>query len=85
MAEQEKKVKKLTEQELLNLRRVKEEYKNIKHEFGEIALLKINVDQRQTRAEQYFEDLKKSESTLTQSLFEKYGPGNINIDTGEIT
>lgn len=85
MAKQENKVKRLTEEELLNLRQVKEEYTKIKQEFGDIALFKINLDQRRERAEQYLEELKNSESTLTQSLLQKYGPGNINIDTGEIT
>ena len=36
MVKQEKKVKKLTEQELLKLKVIKEHYQTVKEEFGEI-------------------------------------------------
>tara|TARA_S200002703_G_scaffold147803_1_gene143915 strand:- start:1782 stop:2039 length:258 start_codon:yes stop_codon:yes gene_type:complete len=85
MAKQEKKVKKLTEQELLKLKQIKEHYQTVKDEFGEISLLELNLNSRKLKAQEYFEELKNSEANLTKSLLEKYGAGNINIQTGEIS
>lgn len=85
MAKQEKKVKKLTEQELLKLKQIKEHYQTVKDEFGEISLLELNLNSRKLKAQEYFEELKNSEANLTKSLLEKYGAGNINIHTGEIS
>lgn len=85
MAKQEKKVKKLTEQELLKLKVIKEHYQTVKEEFGEISLLELNLNSRKLKAQEYFEELKNSEANLTKSLLEKYGAGNINIQTGEIS
>ena len=85
MVKQEKKVKKLTEQELLKLKLIKEHYQTVKEEFGEISLLELNLNSRKLKAQEYFEELKNSEANLTKSLLEKYGAGNINIQTGEIS
>ena len=85
MAKQEKKVKKLTEQELSKLKQIKEHYQTVKEEFGEISLLELNLNSRKLKAQEYFEELKNSEANLTKSLLEKYGAGNINIQTGEIS
>ena len=71
MAEQEKKVKKLTEQELLKLKVIKEHYQTVKEEFGEISLLELNLNSRKLKAQEYFEELKNSEANLTKSLLEK--------------
>ena len=85
MAKQENKIKRLTEEELLKLKQIKEHYQTVKEEFGEISLLELNLNSRKLKAQEYFEELKNSEANLTKSLLEKYGAGNINIQTGEIS
>lgn len=85
MAKQENKIKRLTEEELLKLKVIKEHYQTVKEEFGEISLLELNLNSRKLKAQEYFEELKNSEANLTKSLLEKYGAGNINIQTGEIS
>jgi len=85
MAKQENKIKRLTEEELLKLKQIKEHYQTVKEEFGEISLLELNLNSRKLKAQEYFEELKNSEANLTKLLLDKYGSGNINTSTGEIT
>lgn len=85
MKKQETKIKQLTQEELIQLKSVKQSYDNIKVEFGEIALLESNLNQRKSKAQEYLSQLKLTESQLHKNLLEKYGSGNINIDTGVIS
>jgi len=81
----EKQAKKLTQEELSSLNDIKKHYSTVTQEFGAIELQQILLKERKTQAENYLAELKILEAELSKKLLDKYGPGNINIDTGEIT
>lgn len=81
----EKQAKKLTQEELYSLNDIKKHYSTVTQEFGAIELQQILLKERKTQAENYLAELKILEAELSKKLLDKYGPGNINIDTGEIT
>jgi hypothetical protein len=70
--------KKITETELQAIRDIKQEYANLALAFGELELQKFELVETQ-------KSLREKESKLALQLQEKYGNGNIDISTGEIT
>ena len=70
--------KKITETELQTIRDIKQEYANLALAFGELELQKFELVETQ-------KSLREKESKLALQLQEKYGNGNIDISTGEIT
>jgi protein-arginine kinase len=80
-----KQAKKLTQEDLDKLNNIKDHYSKITEELGLIQLNQINLNNRKLQAEKYLEELKITESELTKLLLDKYGSGNINTSTGEIT
>jgi allophanate hydrolase subunit 1 len=70
--------KKITESEIQAIRDIKQEYANLALAFGELELQKFELVETQKA-------LREKESKLALQLQEKYGNGNIDISTGEIT
>jgi septal ring factor EnvC (AmiA/AmiB activator) len=70
--------KKLTEEELQQIKDIKQQYTNLSLSLGEIELQKFQLLNTQS---QLFEN----ETKLVKQLTEKYGEGTINIQTGEIS
>jgi hypothetical protein len=52
-------------------------------EFGEIELIKLNLERRAANAKQFLAELREEESTFGKSLSEKYGDGTVDLSTGE--
>lgn len=80
-----KQAKKLTQEELTSLNDIKKHYSTVTQEFGAIKLQQILLKERKTQAENYLAELKNSEAELSKKLLDKYGPGNIDISTGNIS
>lgn len=78
-------VKKLSEEEVQQIKEIKQEYTNLALSLGELELQKSNIDKEKVRLLNYQEQLNAKETELAQKLTEKYGNGTINIETGEIT
>lgn len=76
-------VNKLTEEELQQLQQIQNQNRAVVQEFGQIALAELDNDKRRENAENYLENLRKSEADLAKALETKYGRGNINLETGE--
>lgn len=70
--------KKLTEEELQQIKDIKQQYANLTLALGEIELQKFQLLSTQS---QLFE----SETKIVKQLTEKYGEGTINVNTGEIS
>jgi len=70
--------KKLTEEELQQIKDIKQQYADLTLALGEIELQKFQLLGTQS---QLFE----SETKIVKQLTEKYGEGTINIQTGEIS
>jgi len=75
----------LTEEEQTTLKEIQISTRRLINEFGEIELIKLQVENRYKRAQQFLSDLTTKEQEFTQSVSEKYGRVNIDPETGEIT
>jgi len=71
-------VKKLTEDELLTVRVIKQEYNELVMALGEVEVQKLRLIEVQ-------KDLANREGELAKQLQDKYGQGSINVETGEIS
>ena len=85
-------VVKFTEDELKSLEAVRNDYLNIQQEFGRTKVRKILALKQVDEIEQYGDQLEsaylqvqETEQTLAKTLEDKYGKGNLNVETGEFT
>ena len=83
---------KFTDEELQSLQELQNTYASISTQFGQLKVSKMNLlrqldslEQSEETLENAWEDNRKKESELVQSLTEKYGPGSLNPQTGEYT
>ena len=82
----------LTPEELQSIKDLQSKYNQTIFEVGaaeaQLIVFQQNIDKLQEAKKGLVADLttiEKKESELVASLQEKYGQGNINIETGEIT
>jgi chromosome segregation ATPase len=85
-------VKKLTQEEINSIKGLQSEYNKVVFELGSIEsqLVFIKKQTELLEAEKAkivaeIDNVGKKEKTLIDNLQEKYGAGNINMETGEIT
>jgi hypothetical protein len=85
-------VKKLTQEEINSIKGLQSEYNKIVFELGSIesqlVFIKKQTELLETEKTKIVIDMdtiSKKEKTLIDDLQEKYGAGNINIETGEVT
>ena len=85
-------VKKLTEEEIAQIKELQTQYNKFVFELGsieaqlaEMANHKELMDSEKSNILGDIKTLTVKEKELLTSLQEKYGVGNINIETGEIT
>lgn len=85
-------MKKLTTEELTQIQELRNSLFAIISSLGELHLNKLilqnqinDVTEEIKRQEQKFTEFQQSEKVIYEQLQQKYGTGNINIDTGEIT
>ena len=83
---------KFTDEELQSLQELQNTYAGISTQFGQLKVSKMNLlrqldslEQSEETLENAWEDNRKKETELVQSLTEKYGPGSLNPQTGEYT
>jgi predicted nucleotidyltransferase len=76
--------KKLTEQEVEDLKNLNQRYREFTAMLGNISLQEINLKNRKQQVEKDLLDLIIEEQGLAQSLQSKYGEGEISLETGEI-
>ena len=78
-------IKKLTEDELVSIKNIKQEYSDLAIALGELELQISSFNREKNRLLDSHKQLLEKESELAQKLQEKYGQGSINLETGEIT
>ena len=83
---------KFSDEELQSLQELQNTYASISTQFGQLKVSKMNLlrqldslEQSEDALENAWEDNRKKENELVQSLTEKYGPGSLNPQTGEYT
>jgi uncharacterized protein involved in exopolysaccharide biosynthesis len=84
-------MKQVTEEELQQIQSMREQLVEIVTLVGEQHLNRVvtqtqlaSIDQQITTLEQRFIQFQQDERVLFEQLQQKYGTGNINIETGEI-
>ena len=87
-----KKEIKFTKDELKSLTEVKSGYDNIQVSLGRLEILRIQTENKleqlsneRLRLETQYSNLINDEKVLLDELNEKYGPGNLDPDTGVFT
>ena len=76
---------KFTEEELKSLGDLQQAYQRITNSYGQIALAKHNLEEQEAAVKSEFENTRKQEQNLLSSITEKYGPGQLNPQTGVFT
>ena len=83
---------KFSEEELKELGELQKNYQEKQSILGQLAVQKIVLDQqvevietRQTEIESEYEGVQQSERDLVQKLNEKYGPGQLDPQSGVFT
>lgn len=75
--------KKLSQEELQKLAELQENNRAIVREFGEIALIRLSIEEREANAKTYLSELRKTEQEFGKELSDKYGNGSIDLNAGE--
>jgi predicted nuclease with TOPRIM domain len=77
--------KKLTEQELTDLKSIQTETNQISFSLGQIEIQKSILEDQKTGLIAEFSTLQEKQNVLAKELQDKYGVGNIDTETGEFT
>jgi len=76
---------KFTDDELKSLSNLQESYQRITNSYGQIALAKHNLEAQEAAVKQEFDTAKSSEQNLLSAITEKYGPGQLDPQSGVFT
>ena len=76
---------KFTDDELKSLGELQQSYQRITNAYGQIALSKHNLEAQEAAVKQEFENAKATEQKLLNEITEKYGPGQLDPQTGVFT
>ena len=76
---------KFTDEELKSLGDLQQDYQRITNSYGQIALAKHNLEEQEAAVKSEFENTRQQEQKLLNSITEKYGPGQLNPQTGVFT
>jgi hypothetical protein len=74
---------KLTEEELEKLVSLQRKSAGVTQEFGNIEIMKLQVEARKNELVAFYNQVKEDELTFGKELSEKYGDGTINIEKEE--
>ena len=91
MAKKSKEVK-FTQQEIDSLMNLKQSYTNIELSLGKLEVARMQTEQRleniendKLRLENSYVEAQANEAQIVGELTEKYGVGNLDINTGTFT
>ena len=83
---------KFTDEELKSLSDLSQSYQSIQASFGQIRVQKIlaeqqadALDEAEVKMEADYKDMQDNERKLVEELNEKYGPGQLDPETGVFT
>lgn len=77
--------KKLTEEEIKDLRDLQQQSANLTQQLGSIEVAKLNLKSQREKVEEALEELRIKEQDLSQKLFDTYGNGSLDLEKGEFT
>jgi len=83
---------KFSEEELKSLQELSQSYQNIQASFGQLKVQKIlnqqqadALDEAEVKMDADYKDIQDNERKLVEELNEKYGPGQLDPQTGVFT
>ena len=83
---------KFTDEELKSLNDLNQGYQTKQQQFGQLKVQRIlltqqmeGLDEAEIRLETEYSELQKTEQTLVKELNDKYGPGQLDPNTGVFT
>ena len=83
---------KFTDEELKSLQELSQNYQNIQASFGQIKVQKIlnqqqadALEEAEVKMDADYKDMQDKERELVEQLNEKYGPGQLDPQTGVFT
>ena len=83
---------KFTDEELKSLNDLNQGYQTKQQQFGQLKVQRIlltqqmeGLDEAEIRLETEYSELQKTEQTLVKQLNDKYGPGQLDPNTGVFT
>jgi len=79
------KSKVLTEEEIKNVKKIKEDFQILVGQVGEVEVGIMNLKARKKELEGELNNIQLEEIKIAKELEEKYGKGNISLETGEFT
>ena len=92
MAKKKQEVITFTEDELKSLEAIRNDYINLQNEFGRTKVRKLlalkqvdEIDQYEVQLESAYLQVQETEQNLDKTLEDKFGKGNLNVETGEFT
>lgn len=74
----------LTEEELKELKVIQKQTQDLVFEFGEISLIKLQLEKRYNLAQETFDNVSNLEKSFSKIIYEKYGKVELIPETGEI-
>jgi len=74
----------LTEEELKELKIIQKQTQDLVFEFGEISLIKLQLEKRYNLAQETFDNVSNLEKNFSQLIYKKYGKVELIPETGEI-
>ena len=75
---------KLTEEELSEIKSIRQDYTNLLLSLGELELQQVSINKEKQNLLEVQAKLFEKETQVASRLQEKYGQGNIDLETGEI-
>jgi hypothetical protein len=75
--------KKLTQEEIEKLTELQQKSSGITTEFGNIEILKLQLEARKNDLINLYSQIKSEENAFGKELSEKYGDGTIDLNKGE--
>ena len=91
MAKKSKEVK-FTKQEINSLQQLRSDYANVELSLGKLEIARMqseqqldNIQNNKLRLETQYTTLQRTESQIVSELTEKYGVGNLDINTAKFT
>tara|TARA_B110000285_G_C15040301_1_gene571454 strand:+ start:772 stop:1026 length:255 start_codon:yes stop_codon:yes gene_type:complete len=79
------KSKVLTEIEIKDVKKIKENFQILVGQVGEVEVGIMNLKTRKKELEGELNNIQLEEIKIAKKLEEKYGKGNISLETGEFT
>ena len=79
------KSKVLTEKEIENIKKVREDFQLLVNNVGDVEIAIMNLNKRKKEFEKELESIQERETKIAVDLEKKYGKGNISLETGEFT